>query len=127
MCATRSLTDQPGHPDGAAHSAAARPSQIRISSARSAPSASMKSSIAFTFRIAVKLDIVMLCRIEIRCKRLAEMAIQVGDGQAPSLRAEHVAQTRTALLEAGRRLFGERGFAGTSGIRASPRRDDGDL
>lgn len=42
------------------------------------------------------------------------MAIRVGDGQASSLRAEHVAQTRAALVEAGRRLFGERGFAGTS-------------
>ena len=42
------------------------------------------------------------------------MAIQVGDTQAPSLRAEHVAQTRAALIEAGRWLFGERGFAGAS-------------
>jgi AcrR family transcriptional regulator len=42
------------------------------------------------------------------------MALQVGDAQAPSLRAEHVAQTRAALVEAGRRLFGERGFAGAS-------------
>ena len=42
------------------------------------------------------------------------MAIQVGDAQAQSLRAEHVAQTRAALVEAGRRLFGERGFAGAS-------------
>jgi AcrR family transcriptional regulator len=32
---------------------------------------------------------------------------------ASSLRAEHVAQTRAALVEAGRRVFGERGFAGT--------------
>jgi AcrR family transcriptional regulator len=35
-------------------------------------------------------------------------------GERPSLRAEQVAQTRTALLSAGRRLFGERGFAATS-------------
>jgi AcrR family transcriptional regulator len=34
--------------------------------------------------------------------------------QPPSLRAEQVAQTRAALIAAGRRLFGERGFAGTS-------------
>lgn len=31
-----------------------------------------------------------------------------------SLRAEQVAQTRAALIAAGRRLFGERGFRGTS-------------
>lgn len=37
-----------------------------------------------------------------------------GPGETASLRAEQVAQTRTALLAAGRRLFGERGFAGTS-------------
>jgi AcrR family transcriptional regulator len=43
------------------------------------------------------------------------MAVPVGAGQgASSLRAEHVAQTRAALVEAGRHLFGERGFAGTS-------------
>ena len=43
------------------------------------------------------------------------MAIQVGAGRGePSLRAEQVAQTRAALVEAGRHLFGERGFAGTS-------------
>jgi AcrR family transcriptional regulator len=35
-------------------------------------------------------------------------------GDYQSLRAEHVAQTRAALVGAGRRLFGERGFAGTS-------------
>ncbi len=34
--------------------------------------------------------------------------------RAPSLRAEHVAQTRTALVAAGRRLFGRQGFADTS-------------
>jgi AcrR family transcriptional regulator len=34
--------------------------------------------------------------------------------QPPSLRAEQVAQTRAALVAAGRRLFGERGFAHTS-------------
>jgi AcrR family transcriptional regulator len=38
---------------------------------------------------------------------------RAGQG-ASSLRTEHVAQTRAALVEAGRRLFGERGFAGTS-------------
>jgi AcrR family transcriptional regulator len=32
----------------------------------------------------------------------------------PSLRTEQVAQTRSALIAAGRRLFGERGFAATS-------------
>lgn len=32
----------------------------------------------------------------------------------PSLRAEQIAQTRAALVAAGRRLFGERGFANTS-------------
>jgi AcrR family transcriptional regulator len=37
-----------------------------------------------------------------------------GREQPPSLRAEQVAQTRAALIAAGRRLFGERGFAGTS-------------
>jgi AcrR family transcriptional regulator len=35
-------------------------------------------------------------------------------GPAGSLRAEQVAQTRSALIGAGRRLFGEQGFAGTS-------------
>lgn len=34
--------------------------------------------------------------------------------QPPSLRAEQVAQTRAALVAAGRRLFGDRGFASTS-------------
>jgi AcrR family transcriptional regulator len=34
--------------------------------------------------------------------------------QPPSLRAEQVAQTRAALVGAGRRLFGERGFRATS-------------
>lgn len=34
--------------------------------------------------------------------------------RTPSLRAEQVAQTRTALVAAGRRLFGERGYANTS-------------
>jgi AcrR family transcriptional regulator len=33
---------------------------------------------------------------------------------AGSLRAEQVAQTRAALIAAGRRLFGEQGFAATS-------------
>jgi AcrR family transcriptional regulator len=33
---------------------------------------------------------------------------------APTLRAEQVAQTRAALVAAGRRLFGERGYANTS-------------
>lgn len=36
------------------------------------------------------------------------------DQALPSLRAEQVAQTRSALIAAGRRLFGERGFAATS-------------
>lgn len=36
------------------------------------------------------------------------------DDARPSLRAEQVAQTRSALVAAGRRLFGERGFAATS-------------
>ena len=35
-------------------------------------------------------------------------------GPAGSLRAEQVAQTRSALIGAGRRLFGEQGFAATS-------------
>jgi AcrR family transcriptional regulator len=35
-------------------------------------------------------------------------------GQPSSLRAEQVAQTRAALVAAGRRLFGTRGFAATS-------------
>lgn len=35
-------------------------------------------------------------------------------GAQPSLRAERVAQTRSALVAAGRRLFGQRGFADTS-------------
>ena len=34
--------------------------------------------------------------------------------EPPSLRAEQVAQTRAALVAAGRRLFGENGFRGTS-------------
>jgi AcrR family transcriptional regulator len=34
--------------------------------------------------------------------------------EQPSLRAEQVAQTRAALVAAGRRLFGENGFRGTS-------------
>lgn len=34
--------------------------------------------------------------------------------QRPSLRAEQVLQTRTALIAAGRRLFGRQGFAATS-------------
>ncbi len=36
------------------------------------------------------------------------------DAAEPSLRAEQVAQTRAALVAAGRRLFGESGFRGTS-------------
>jgi AcrR family transcriptional regulator len=36
------------------------------------------------------------------------------EGERPSLRAEQVAQTRAALVAAGRRLFGAQGFAGTS-------------
>jgi AcrR family transcriptional regulator len=36
------------------------------------------------------------------------------DDQRLSLRAEHVAQTRAALVAAGRRLFGQAGFAATS-------------
>jgi AcrR family transcriptional regulator len=36
------------------------------------------------------------------------------DDQRSSLRAEHVAQTRAALVSAGRRLFGRSGFAATS-------------
>jgi AcrR family transcriptional regulator len=36
------------------------------------------------------------------------------DDQRSSLRAEHVAQTRAALVSAGRRLFGQAGFAATS-------------
>jgi AcrR family transcriptional regulator len=35
-------------------------------------------------------------------------------GENPSLHAEQIAQTRAALVAAGRRLFGERGFADTS-------------
>ncbi len=37
-----------------------------------------------------------------------------GEDIRPSLRAEQVAQTRSALISAGLRLFGERGFAATS-------------
>src|ERR1700678_3708343 len=37
-----------------------------------------------------------------------------GSEETPSLRAEQVAQTRAALIAAGRQLFGERGFADTS-------------
>jgi AcrR family transcriptional regulator len=36
------------------------------------------------------------------------------DEQRPTLRAEQVAQTRGALIDAGRRLFGHQGFAATS-------------
>ena len=39
---------------------------------------------------------------------------QGSDDQRSSLRAEHVAQTRAALVGAGRRLFGQAGFAATS-------------
>lgn len=39
---------------------------------------------------------------------------QPGGGPRPSLRAEQVAQTRAALIAAGRELFGQRGFADTS-------------
>jgi AcrR family transcriptional regulator len=46
------------------------------------------------------------------------MPTDLSDGasseQNPSLRAEQVAQTRAALVAAGRLLFGERGFANTS-------------
>jgi len=38
----------------------------------------------------------------------------VPDPDAPSLRAEQVRQTKAALVAAGRRLFGSRGFAATS-------------
>jgi AcrR family transcriptional regulator len=42
-------------------------------------------------------------------------AVRPGPGAPPlSLRAEQVAQTRAALIAAGRRLFGEQGFAATS-------------
>jgi len=42
-------------------------------------------------------------------------AARPGPGAPPvSLRAEQVAQTRAALIAAGRRLFGEQGFAATS-------------
>ena len=37
-----------------------------------------------------------------------------GSSEPSSLRAEQVAQTRGALVDAGRRLFGEKGFRGTS-------------
>jgi AcrR family transcriptional regulator len=40
--------------------------------------------------------------------------VSVTGSDPPSLRAEQVAQTRAALVAAGRRLFGQRGFAGTS-------------
>ncbi len=39
---------------------------------------------------------------------------QGAQDQRSSLRAEHVAQTRAALVSAGRRLFGRAGFAATS-------------
>jgi AcrR family transcriptional regulator len=39
---------------------------------------------------------------------------QGAEDQRSSLRAEHVAQTRAALVAAGRRLFGRAGFAATS-------------
>jgi AcrR family transcriptional regulator len=39
---------------------------------------------------------------------------QGADDHRSSLRAEHVAQTRAALVAAGRRLFGRAGFAATS-------------
>ncbi len=39
---------------------------------------------------------------------------QGANDQRSSLRAEHVAQTRAALVSAGRRLFGRSGFAATS-------------
>ena len=41
-------------------------------------------------------------------------ACRTGRLPARSLRAEQVAQTRSALIGAGRRLFGEQGFAATS-------------
>jgi len=39
---------------------------------------------------------------------------ETSSGHPPTLRAEQVAQTRAALVAAGRRLFGERGYANTS-------------
>jgi AcrR family transcriptional regulator len=59
-----------------------------------------------------------------RKRHLVSYTDQVADSPAPdspapddpraSLRAEQVAQTRAALVAAGRRLFGRSGFAGTS-------------
>ena len=46
--------------------------------------------------------------------RLGHDDSQSRPAQNTSLRAEQVAQTRAALVAAGRRLFGERGFANTS-------------
>jgi AcrR family transcriptional regulator len=40
--------------------------------------------------------------------------VSTSDPNPPTLRAEQVAQTRAALVAAGRRLFGEKGYANTS-------------
>jgi AcrR family transcriptional regulator len=45
---------------------------------------------------------------------MTAMPGSVSSEQPSSLRAEQVAQTRAALIAAGRRLFGENGFRGTS-------------
>ena len=45
---------------------------------------------------------------------MTAMPGSVSSEQPSSLRAEQVTQTRAALIAAGRRLFGENGFRGTS-------------
>jgi AcrR family transcriptional regulator len=45
---------------------------------------------------------------------IKRMADSKGPDHRSSLRAEHVAQTRAALVQAGRQLFGRGGFAATS-------------
>ena len=51
---------------------------------------------------------------ESRATDYTEEVPETAAEQPLSLRAEQVAQTRAALVAAGRHLFGERGFAGTS-------------
>lgn len=60
---------------------------------------------------------VMSCRVPCREQRQTRYTGKVSDPSTPdrgTLRAEQVAQTRAALLSAGRRLFGRHGFAATS-------------
>jgi AcrR family transcriptional regulator len=61
----------------------------------------------------------MLCQGATQCNRATVYTGEVSDrpppeAYHPTLRSEQVAQTRAALVDAGRRLFGRQGFAATS-------------